>query len=415
MTTEEALLAAILAHPDEDTPRLAYADWLDENGDESGRARAEFIRGQIEVARLPDGDRRRAALVKRCAELERAHPEWLAPFHQACASSGVTLEFRRGFVGRARGSVDAPAWFAAVARLCPVQELSFLKHATPDPAAWAAVADCPALVSVRRIDFDMLPIPVAREFFRSPYLVGLRSLRSGWTPAESIEAVACGPAAASLRELRVSGGYSAAPPGSGLRVLLSAEWPALEDLRVDRCEVGDAGARQLAAECAARGRRRLHVNDHHERLSGAGARDAAEAALGGAPGGIAVGRPALREGSVEPPAEARELWLGGFHGEGDAFAGWVRNTVPPGRFDRLAITGCRMNASGAVVLSAWEGLAHLTELDLSGNWIGDLGAFHLAESPYLDRVEAVFVAHNDITKRGKDALKKRFGRRVRVS
>lgn len=30
-TDESALLAAIAAHPDEDTPRLMYADWLDEN------------------------------------------------------------------------------------------------------------------------------------------------------------------------------------------------------------------------------------------------------------------------------------------------------------------------------------------------------------------------------------------------
>jgi uncharacterized protein (TIGR02996 family) len=45
-----ALLAAIVAHPDEDTPRLMYADWLDENGDP---ARAEFIRLHIEWDRRP--------------------------------------------------------------------------------------------------------------------------------------------------------------------------------------------------------------------------------------------------------------------------------------------------------------------------------------------------------------------------
>lgn len=38
-----ALLAAIIANPDEDTPRLVYADWLQENGQEE---RAEFIRSQ---------------------------------------------------------------------------------------------------------------------------------------------------------------------------------------------------------------------------------------------------------------------------------------------------------------------------------------------------------------------------------
>lgn len=47
MTDGEALLAAILAHPDADTPRLMYADWLDENGQGE---RAEFIRVQIAIA-----------------------------------------------------------------------------------------------------------------------------------------------------------------------------------------------------------------------------------------------------------------------------------------------------------------------------------------------------------------------------
>ena len=48
MSDEAALLTAIAAHPDEDTPRLMYADWLDENG---RPIRAEFIRVQIDIAR----------------------------------------------------------------------------------------------------------------------------------------------------------------------------------------------------------------------------------------------------------------------------------------------------------------------------------------------------------------------------
>jgi uncharacterized protein (TIGR02996 family) len=46
---EAALLAAIAAHPEEDTPRLAYADLLDETG---RHERAEFIRAQVGAARL---------------------------------------------------------------------------------------------------------------------------------------------------------------------------------------------------------------------------------------------------------------------------------------------------------------------------------------------------------------------------
>jgi uncharacterized protein (TIGR02996 family) len=43
------LLRAILEAPAEDTPRLVYADWLDENGQPE---RAEFIRVQCELPRL---------------------------------------------------------------------------------------------------------------------------------------------------------------------------------------------------------------------------------------------------------------------------------------------------------------------------------------------------------------------------
>lgn len=48
MNEREALLRAIYENPDDDTPRLVFADWLQENGDE---ARAEFIRVQVELPR----------------------------------------------------------------------------------------------------------------------------------------------------------------------------------------------------------------------------------------------------------------------------------------------------------------------------------------------------------------------------
>jgi uncharacterized protein (TIGR02996 family) len=48
--TGAALLADILANPEDDTVRLVLADWMDEHGDPE---RAEFIRVQVELARLP--------------------------------------------------------------------------------------------------------------------------------------------------------------------------------------------------------------------------------------------------------------------------------------------------------------------------------------------------------------------------
>jgi uncharacterized protein (TIGR02996 family) len=40
MTERDALLRAECANPDDDTPRLVFAEWLQENGEE---ARAEFM------------------------------------------------------------------------------------------------------------------------------------------------------------------------------------------------------------------------------------------------------------------------------------------------------------------------------------------------------------------------------------
>ena len=45
------LLRTIITNPGDDTARLVYADWLEENGEPE---RGEFIRVQIELARIPD-------------------------------------------------------------------------------------------------------------------------------------------------------------------------------------------------------------------------------------------------------------------------------------------------------------------------------------------------------------------------
>jgi uncharacterized protein (TIGR02996 family) len=50
MTEREELLSDICANPDDDTPRLVFADWLQENGEPE---RAEFIRLQCRWAQGP--------------------------------------------------------------------------------------------------------------------------------------------------------------------------------------------------------------------------------------------------------------------------------------------------------------------------------------------------------------------------
>ncbi len=48
MNDHDALLRAIGENPEEDTPRLMYADWLEENNEPD---RADFVRAQVELAR----------------------------------------------------------------------------------------------------------------------------------------------------------------------------------------------------------------------------------------------------------------------------------------------------------------------------------------------------------------------------
>src|SRR4051812_5415321 len=80
-TGHEPFLRAIFDAPDDDTPRLVYPDFLDENGQPE---RAELIRVQCELARLPSG----------AAELTRRERELLV----ALAARGPDASSpRRGF------------------------------------------------------------------------------------------------------------------------------------------------------------------------------------------------------------------------------------------------------------------------------------------------------------------------------
>src|SRR5436305_425359 len=68
-TTRDALLLAVCDAPDDDAPRLVFADWLEENGDEAERAWGEYVRLKCEQEKLPGGDPRQAELGARSAGL----------------------------------------------------------------------------------------------------------------------------------------------------------------------------------------------------------------------------------------------------------------------------------------------------------------------------------------------------------
>src|SRR5947208_2588940 len=131
MSDEAALLAAIRANPDEDTPRLVYADWLDEN---EQAPRAEFIRLQIQLAsdgrdsltiarsRLPKPPKGTGRVGRRVSELLAAHGfawcHWERYSHPYATEQVVcSWEWHRGFLWRLHCSPDD--WLRGVDDLLP--------------------------------------------------------------------------------------------------------------------------------------------------------------------------------------------------------------------------------------------------------------------------------------------------------
>ncbi|MGA3242378.1 MAG: TIGR02996 domain-containing protein [Bryobacteraceae bacterium] len=120
----EALLQAILEFPELDPPRLAYAAWCEEQGDEATKARGEFIRTQIAISQtsleiLNSGGA--AGLQNRVkALLDTYGNTWAAPISPFVEN----YTFVRGFIGliklSARSLIDNAA---AIFALAPVQHV----------------------------------------------------------------------------------------------------------------------------------------------------------------------------------------------------------------------------------------------------------------------------------------------------
>src|SRR5262245_14423419 len=110
MTDRDAMLRAIATNPDEDTPRLMYADLLDEIGGEANTARARFIRLQIDTHRGPGDTGGTWAFEQKIAEAETlaaqfSHewrfeiPTWCEPLLNSPGKHMMDL-FARGFIQR---------------------------------------------------------------------------------------------------------------------------------------------------------------------------------------------------------------------------------------------------------------------------------------------------------------------------
>jgi uncharacterized protein (TIGR02996 family) len=334
LSDRAALLAAVRAHPEEDTPRLMFADFLDEQGDEGARVRAAFVRLQCEFARLTEdgsdsqavyeflrdrdyvtrpsadwtrideGIHRRVALAMRIDDLMKRHGgAWEPQLPRACqlADGG----FHRGFAHRV--SFDKPRRLGAMA--------ARLRAALP-----AVTLVAPALTSqlVEQLaDAGLLD-----------WIAGLE-LHSDCAPA--LRAFGGRPEAAGVRAIKVRYGDAS---GAASALADAPHWTGLRALDLSETVVSPDAAGALFRAPHLRSLKRLHMHGYYW---------SAETVRAFASGGFA-------------------------------------------NLTALAFTGCGLTDESAEALAACPALTQLRTLDVGHNALSGRGVTDLLCSPHLTRV-----------------------------
>jgi uncharacterized protein (TIGR02996 family) len=168
-----AFWKSICAQPDDDTPRLVYADWLDEQGDPASAAKAEFIRAQVELARIEPWTERAIELkIREQVLLQDHHEVWLDRLPKWIRRTPVT--FRRGMpygiYCRAREYIRNAG---GLAKNTPIQEMRFSTFDVDDAAKLATVPHLSRMRELQPIDGSWA---TWGTMLASPHLTGLREL-----------------------------------------------------------------------------------------------------------------------------------------------------------------------------------------------------------------------------------------------
>jgi uncharacterized protein (TIGR02996 family) len=270
MSSEEAFLRDIVEHPQDDAPRLVYADWLDDHGQAE---RAEFIRLQIELAAGQAPARRRAELYRRQDDLLRAHElAWVGPLSELVQRA----RFVRGFVERVTVlAEDFLRHGAKVFELAPVRHVvltevdEHLTRLVKSPLlgrlATLEVRTGPDLEGVRLLAgskhlaqltglvlrYSALGDEGAELLARSPHLKRLTTLDlyESALEARGVRALARSASLAGLTTLVLGGACTDGDGDAWVSALVEppAQLTRLSYLHLSFNYIGDKGARALAS------------------------------------------------------------------------------------------------------------------------------------------------------------------------
>jgi uncharacterized protein (TIGR02996 family) len=455
MHEQQRLLEAIRASPEDDVLRLAFADWLEENGK---LCWAGVVREQMRrLRRDPDGldegwaagkwQTFAASLWAQPLDLERLRTEmgYPVPFE----AQGL----ERGLVGRlALDTVEFLALGPALVAWGPVPALH-LRNVNPH---LEALARCEALAGVEALSLvgNRLDDEVLRVLLGSPHFGRLQELNFSRAamPSEPLER------------------YSLT--GAGARLLADCTTlPSLKRLCLDRHPLGDDGLQALNSGQALRGLTALslewcrvtgvgfagwvgsipwpelrHLNLfgnrlvsvaaelfaaspqlstlHSLRIPGTNFTDRAAGELGRSPYPTRLHDLDLSMNSVEDNgfsalasspalAELRRLqmrWSAGSAEQGPRprigprGGAALRNAPFAGRLRILDLSSHLIGDAGLIALAESGGYGNLERLDVGGNEIGDAGVEALTRADQLQKLAHLSLGTNRIGPAGARAL-----------
>ncbi len=369
---ELALLAAILAEPDDDTPRLVYADWLDDHADSlphrkpaEVRARAAFIRAQIEYSRLtaahPD------------AEALRDHIEKLALHHLPTWREDGIWGFVRGFA--------AGAYLHDLNYICTEQGQFISRHPI-------RVLEADEFWGHSGVAQDVLNCTVLAR------LTGLASRSRGWD-GPRVALALTSPYLANLRMLSfVSGCYNRTAGARG--IANATHLTNLQVLDLSGNEIRDEGLEALAGAQHLRSLRALRLG----RAFSDGANDLTEAGI------TALSRSRCFHSLVQLVLDGNEVGANGI----DSLLGadWIHNLT------ELNVADAWIGEPGLLALASSQSLVNLRRLDVSGNGITETIARAFLHSDALPNLTDLHLSNGGqleevLSEDTRNAIVNRFG------
>lgn len=419
-SSHDALYQAICSHPDEDTPRLAFADLIEEDGDS---LRARFIRTQIALARTPPYD---VEWVKaRQYEPDSATGWGMAHTLPRPLPEGYgwqSFEFRRGFPWKVGVSSLASCVESgdAIFNIAPIHAFDIVLSDWND---LRVLAEWPQLARLRNLGvsvgkFGAEDITRLAESEHASNITELSFEHDG-IAADGLVTLA---ASLFFRRLRSFELRSNTIPTPLITDALSTarEPGALSRLSLPHNDFDRDNAEHLFALPLMRHLQHLDMSDN--RLGAQGVIMLAES-------GIVRGLRILDLSGTKPgvPGVKALTEAGGVGGL--RMLDLSRNLLGPVAVKALAncdaLRGLRVlnlannlvGDAGALALAESHSLAGLLELDLRDADIGDAGGLALAESPCLESLLRLDLRRSDnrpFGKAAREALLARFEDRVCV-